>query len=75
LSCRLIAFHALGGSTYTLIEADGFVPLADPRIAQLRERLGGDLYRLLAVGSYAVPLPEAAGSTPEHAPAVYSARG
>jgi chorismate mutase len=75
LSCRLIAFHALGGSTYTLIETDGFVPLADPRIVQLRERLGGDLHRLLAIGSYALPLPEAAGFAPAHAAAVYGARG
>jgi chorismate mutase / prephenate dehydratase len=75
LSCRLIAFHTLGGSTYTLIEIDGFVTLADPRIAQLRERLGGDIHRLLAVGSYAVPLPEVAGSAPVHAAAAYGTRG
>jgi chorismate mutase/prephenate dehydratase len=71
----LVASCVQGGSTYTLTEIEGFVPLTDARVAQLRERLGGDLYRLLAVGSYAVPLPTAAGSAPAHAAAVYGTRG
>jgi chorismate mutase/prephenate dehydratase len=75
LNCRLIAFHAQGGTTYTLIEIDGFVQLADPRLVQFRERLGNDLYRLLAIGSYAVPLPEAAGSGLTHTAAAYGTRG
>jgi len=62
LTCTLIASCGQGGSANTLIEIDGFVTLADPRLEQLRERLGADLLRLLAVGSYAVPLPEAASS-------------
>lgn len=60
MSCRLIASSSHGGLAHTLIEFDGFVTLDDPRLAQVRERLGGDLLRLLLVGSYAVPLPEAA---------------
>ena len=43
----------------TLIELEGYVPLADPRLGALREQFGGDLYRLVAVGGYAVPLPGA----------------
>jgi chorismate mutase / prephenate dehydratase len=73
LTCTLLTSYPV--SSNTLIEVDGFVTLADPRIVQLRERLGGDLYRLLAIGSYAVPLPEAAGSTSAHAAAVYGTRG
>ena len=60
LDGKLIANCVQGGSTYVLLDVEGFVPLTDPRIAQLREKLGSDLYRLLSVGSYAVPLPEAA---------------
>jgi chorismate mutase / prephenate dehydratase len=62
LTCTLIASYGQGGSANTLIELDGFVTLADPRLDQLRERLGTDLLRLLAIGSYAVPLSEAARS-------------
>jgi hypothetical protein len=40
----------------TLIELDGHVPLTDARLGALREQLGRDLYRLVAVGGYAVPL-------------------
>jgi chorismate mutase / prephenate dehydratase len=72
LTCTFLA--SAGEPANTLIEIDGFATLADPRLAQLRERLGGDLYRLLAIGSYAVPLPEAAGSAPGHA-AGYGTRG
>jgi chorismate mutase-like protein len=56
LTCRLIASSRQGN---TLIELEGYVTLDDPRLAQLRERFAGDLLRLLPVGSYAVPLPEA----------------
>jgi chorismate mutase len=55
LSCE----HAEAANT--LIEIDGFVPLSDARLAALRGRLGADLYRLMAVGGYAVPL-QIAGS-------------
>jgi chorismate mutase len=60
MTCTLIASYTQGAAVNTLIEIDGFVTLADPRLKQLRERLGADLLRLLAIGSYAVPLPEAA---------------
>jgi chorismate mutase / prephenate dehydratase len=84
LTCTFIASHSQGGSAHTLIELDGFVTLADPRLEQLRERLGGDLLRLLMVGSYAVPLPEAteaptnsrpAPTSPIPAVAGYDAKG
>lgn len=57
LTCTMII---QGELPHTLIEIDGFVPLTDPRLKQVQDRLGSDLHRLLAVGSYAVPLPEAA---------------
>jgi chorismate mutase/prephenate dehydratase len=62
LSCTFITSFDQGHSANTLIEMDGFVPLADPRLARLRERLGADLLRLLSIGSYAVPLPQSAAS-------------
>ena len=68
LRCTLITSCGQGQSANTLIELDGFVPLSDPRLAQLRERLGADLLRLLAIGSYPVPLPQTAAAVP--APAV-----
>jgi chorismate mutase / prephenate dehydratase len=57
MTCTLIASYSLGGTVNTLIELDGFVTLADPRLAQLRERIGPDLLQLLTVGFYPVPLP------------------
>ena len=68
LSCTFITSCIHAQSAITLIEVDGFVPLADPRLAQLRGRLGADLLRLLPIGSYAVPLPQGA------APATVAAR-
>ena len=68
LNCTLIASYGHGGSTNTLIEIGGFVTLADPRLEKLRDRLGADLQRLLTVGSYAVPLPEAAEAPAASAP-------
>jgi chorismate mutase len=62
LTCTLIASCDDGGSANTLIEVEGFVKLDDPRLEQLRDRLGADVLRLLAIGSYAVPLPEASAS-------------
>ena len=59
LTCRFIFSYGRGDPTNTLIEIDGFVPLDDPRLERLRERLGADLLRLFAVGSYAIPLAEA----------------
>jgi chorismate mutase len=59
MTCTFITSCGQGGSTNTLIEIDEFVTLSDPRLERLRERLSGDLLRLLMVGSYAVPLREA----------------
>jgi chorismate mutase / prephenate dehydratase len=64
LNCTFLASGGPGEPGYTLIEVDGFVSLGDSRLSELRERFGGDLYRLLTVGSYAVPLPEAADPRP-----------
>jgi chorismate mutase / prephenate dehydratase len=60
LNCTFLASGGPREPGYTLIEVDGFVTLDDARLDELRGRFGADLYRLLAVGSYAVPLPEAA---------------
>jgi len=59
MNCSLILSYGQGVLANTLIEIEGFIPLADPRLAQVRQRLGDDLLRLLALGGYAVPLAEA----------------
>jgi chorismate mutase / prephenate dehydratase len=64
MTCRFIFSCGQGETANTLIEIDGFVTLEDPRFDKLRERLGADLVRLFAVGSYAMPLVEAAGTSP-----------
>ena len=53
--------HAEGGNN--LIELEGFVGIADPRLDRFRERLGVALHRLVPFGGYAVPLPGAGLST------------
>ena len=69
LSCTFMVSCEHAEAANTLIEVDGFVPLADPRLSELRARLGGDLFRLMAVGGYPVPLetaaPRAAANPPE----------
>jgi chorismate mutase len=81
MNCTLLVSCGQDQSSNTLIEVDGFVPLTDPRLAQFRTRLGRDLLRLLALGSYAVPLPRgaasssAAGPTPPAALAANAAHG
>ena len=57
MTCTFIASFGQGQSSDTLIEVDGFLPPTDPRFVQLRERMGGDLLRLLPIGGYAMPLP------------------
>lgn len=64
MTCTLFFSRGQGEGTNSLAEIEGFVPLSDPRFEQLRERLGGDLLRVFAVGSYAVPLAEAGASAP-----------
>jgi len=62
MTCTFIASCGQGESANTLIEVEGFVALGDGRFDKLRARLGADLLRLLAIGSYAVPLQEGAAS-------------
>jgi chorismate mutase / prephenate dehydratase len=45
------------GRSANLFEIDGFVPLGDARLDQFRAEIGGALCRLVALGTYAVPLP------------------
>jgi hypothetical protein len=61
LSCTFLVTCAHAEAANTLIELEGYVPLADPRLAALQDQLGRDLYRLVAVGGYAVPLPATPG--------------
>jgi len=60
LSCTFFAAWEHGEVTLNLVEIDGFVPIADPRIIDFRTRLGPAIHRLLPFGGYAVPLPSAA---------------
>jgi chorismate mutase/prephenate dehydratase len=60
LTCTSLISCEHAEAANTLIEIDGFVPLGDPRLKALRDRLGADLYRLMPVGGYAVPLEAAA---------------
>jgi hypothetical protein len=59
LSCTLLLSSVQAEAANTLIELEGHVPLADSRLGALREQLGNDLFRLVAVGGYAMPLPAA----------------
>jgi chorismate mutase / prephenate dehydratase len=63
MTCTFIASYDQSASVHTLIEIDAFVPLADSRLEQVRERLGADVLRLMAVGTYPGPLPEAAATS------------
>jgi chorismate mutase len=56
LSCTFQVSSTQADAANTLIELEGHVPLTDARLGALREQLGRDLYRLVAVGGYAVPL-------------------
>jgi len=73
LTCTFLAFCESSEGANTLIEVEGFVPLADPRLVQLRTQFGADLSRLLSVGGYAVPL--AAAAAPTAAPTLAVAAG
>jgi chorismate mutase / prephenate dehydratase len=66
LTCTSLVSCEHAEAANTLIEIEGFVPLGDPRLKALRDRLGDALYRLMAVGGYAEPLETAAA----HAKAV-----
>jgi len=72
LVCTFMASCEHEDGVNTLIEIDGFVPVTDPRLEQLRAQLGPALYRLLRFGGYAVPL-AAAELAPRHAPGLVPA--
>lgn len=73
LSCTFQVWSTQADAANTLIELEGYVPLTDPRLSALREQLGGALYRLVAVGGYAVPL-AAAGQGAQFAASAGSPR-
>ena len=56
LVCTFFASYEQAGSALNLIEIEGFVPIADPRLDSFRAQLGGALHRLLPFGGYAIPL-------------------
>jgi chorismate mutase/prephenate dehydratase len=60
LVCTFFASYEHADSAVNLIEIEGFVPIADPRLDSFRKQLGGALHRLLPFGGYAVPLSAAA---------------
>ena len=60
LACTFFAAWEHAEGALDLIEVEGFVTVCDPRIAVFRTELGAALHRLLALGGYAIPLPEAA---------------
>lgn len=62
LACIFFASSECREGAVSLIEIDGFVPAADPRLAGLRARLGAALGRLVPLGGYALPLPAAASA-------------
>ena len=64
LACTFIAACEHAEGVNTLIEIDGFVPPADPRLDLFRAQFGPALFRLLRVGGYAVPLAPARLSPP-----------
>jgi chorismate mutase/prephenate dehydratase len=71
LRCTFMASGEQADGGNTLIEIDDFVASDDPRLDRFRAQLGSELYRLLPLGGYAVPLsaaelapvPAAAGTT------------
>jgi chorismate mutase len=75
MTCTFIMPSGQRDLMNTLVEIDGLVAPGDPRLGQLQERLGRDLYRLVVVGGYAVPLPDAAAPTIGLTPASYATRG
>jgi chorismate mutase len=56
LKCPFMASSERADGVNTLIEIEGFVPAADPRLDRFRALLGPALYRMLPLGGYAAPL-------------------
>jgi chorismate mutase len=54
--CTFFASYEHAGSSLSLIELEGFVPITDPRLDSFRAQLGSELHRLLPFGGYAIPL-------------------
>jgi len=77
LSCTFMISCEHAEAANTLVEVEGFVPLDDPRLGELRAKLSGDLFRLMAVGGYAVPLELVPAAKPaeDARPARAAARG
>jgi chorismate mutase/prephenate dehydratase len=73
LNCTFFASCEHAGGALSLIEIDGVVPIADPRLDSFRAQLGDALHWMLPFGGYALPLPAAAltgGARAGSAPAV-----
>ena len=79
LRCTFMASYEQTQGANTLIELDGFVPLSDRRLEGFGVQLGSDLFRMMRLGLYAVPLSAAELSAPQlHGfvrPGVAPARG
>jgi len=82
LSCTFMTSCEHADAAHTLIEIDGFIAPDDPRLDRLRAQLGKALYRMLRLGSYAVPLPAAVfvaaqttGREPARAEPIAAAKG
>ena len=82
LSCTFMTSSEHADGAHTLIEIDGFIAPDDPRLDRFRAQLGKALYRMLRLGSYAVPLPAVAfaaaqttGRETAHAEAVAAVTG
>jgi chorismate mutase len=56
LVCSFFTSCEHAGSSLSLIEIEGFVPMTHPRLDSFRAQLGGALHRLLPFGGYAIPL-------------------
>jgi chorismate mutase / prephenate dehydratase len=62
LRCTFFASWEHAAGAVNLVEIEGFVPAADPRLVGFRARLGAALHRLVPFGGYALPLPMTAFS-------------
>jgi len=67
LVCTFFTSCEHAGSSLSLIEIEGFVPIADPRLDSFRAQLGSALHRLLPFGGYAIPLLATASAQPRAA--------
>jgi chorismate mutase/prephenate dehydratase len=75
LGCTFCASWEQGPAALSLLELDGFVAPADPRLGEFRAGLGSALHRLLPLGGYASPLPPAALAASEASAPNAAAKG